>query len=77
MIKGLLDIILVVIVIFFVWNILKRLFIGTVFKNFQPRDPQNRTNPESSAKSKINQKVNWDAETIDYEEIKETKDDKK
>lgn len=77
MIKGLLDIILVVIVIFFVWNILKRLFIGTVFKNFQPRDPQNRNTPKSSAEPKINQKVNWDAETIDYEEIKETDSEKK
>lgn len=77
MIKGLLDIILVVIVIFFVWNILKRLFIGTVFKNFQPRDPQNRTTPKSSVEPKINQKVNWDAETIDYEEVKETDSEKK
>ena len=71
------EIILVVIVIFFVWNILKRLFIGTVFKNFQQRNPQNRTNPESSAEPKINQKVNWDAETIDYEEVKETDSEKK
>lgn len=77
MIKGMFEIILVVIVIFFVWNILKRLFIGTVFKNFQQRNPQNRAEPNSSPKPKINQKVNWDAETIDYEEIKETKNEKK
>ena len=77
MVKGIFEIILVVIVIFFVWNILKRLFIGTVFKNFQQRDPQNRTKPTSSPESQINQKVNWDAETIDYEEIKEPKDEKK
>lgn len=77
MIKGLLDIILVVIVIFFVWNILKRLFIGTVFKNFQPRDPENRTTSKSSVEPKISQKVNWDAETIDYEEIKENKNENK
>ena len=71
--KSILELILTIIIIFFIWNILKRLFIGTVFKSFQQREPQNNTTTKSTAENKINQKVNWDAETIDYEEIKEEK----
>lgn len=72
--KGILELILAIIIIFFVWNILKRLFLNTIFKKFPGANPQNNQNPRTNADPKINQKVNWDAETVDYEEVKDSKD---
>lgn len=72
--KGILEIILTIIIVFFVWNILKRLFIGTLFKKFPGINPQNNQNAQQKPEPKINQKVHWDAETVDYEEVKDPKD---
>ena len=74
MLKDILDLILVVIIISFVWRVLKRLFIGGVVKNFQQKNPQNNQNAANPQEPKINQKVHWDAETVDYEEVKDPKD---
>ena len=72
--KFILLTILSTIIIFFVWNILKRIFLNKFYKNF----PQNSFDKETPKKeNKINQKVKWDAETVDYEEIKETNETKK
>lgn len=71
-IKYLLELVLITIIIFFVWNILKRLFFNQFYKNFPTLNPRNQENqkPKSQNKS-IKEKVNWDAETVDYEEVKE------
>lgn len=72
--KYILELILVVIIIFFVWNILKRLFFNSFYKNFPQLNPRNQNNQQDAKPNKnIKEKVNWDAETVDYEEIKEDK----
>ena len=69
--KFILFTILSTIIIFFVWNILKRIFFKNFYGNF-PVENQKKTT-DNSSKNKINQNVNWDAETVDYEEVKEEK----
>ncbi|WP_434978777.1 hypothetical protein [Daejeonia sp. YH14] len=70
--KYVLELILITIVIFFVWNILKRLFLNTFY-----RFPQQNTPPKNPPKEKKNSSgLNWDAETIDYEEVKEEEEQK-
>lgn len=71
-IKYLLELVLATIIIFFVWNILKRIFFNEFYKNFPSLNPRNQENqkPKSQNKS-IKEKVNWDAETVDYEEVEE------
>ena len=72
--KFIFELILATIIIFFICNILKRIFLNKFYKNFPP----NSFNKETPKKeNKINQKVNWDAETVDYEEIKEPNETKK
>ncbi|WP_417431299.1 hypothetical protein [Halpernia sp.] len=50
------------------------MFFNSVLKNFQQKNPQNNSTTNNPKDSKINRKVHWDAETVDYEEIKEPKD---
>ncbi|MFC4164038.1 hypothetical protein [Epilithonimonas zeae] len=75
MLKHIFEFILAVIIIFFVWNILKRLFFNAFYKNFPALNPKNQqqNQQQSNSKKMPNQKVKWDAETVDYEEIKEEK----
>ncbi|MFL9833529.1 hypothetical protein [Chryseobacterium terrae] len=70
-IKGIFEIVLATIVIFFVWNILKRIFFNKFYKytGFRPNNNQQQENKNS--KTNIEKKVKWDAETVDYEEVKE------
>lgn len=70
-IKGIFEIVLATIVIFFVWNILKRIFFKK-FYNFMGFKPNNNQQQETqNSKVNIEKKVKWDAETVDYEEVKE------
>ena len=72
--KYIIEFILIVIVIFFVWNILKRLFFKTFYQF-----PNTQNQAKDTSKEKINSGkhgLNWDAETVDYEEVKENKDTK-
>ncbi len=73
--KYIFELILATIIIFFVWNILKRLFFNSFYKNFPNLNPRNQQqqNERSNTKKMPDQKVKWDAETVDYEEIKEEK----
>lgn len=64
--KYFLDLILTTIIIFFVWNILKRMFY-TKFYQFPPKDNSNSQTTQKKSTSEKN--VNWDAETVDYEEV--------
>ncbi|MCG2793534.1 MAG: hypothetical protein L6262_08325 [Weeksellaceae bacterium] len=70
--KYIFELIITTIIIFFVWNILKRLFYSAFYKNFPTLNPKNKPQNEASNSTKTpTQKVNWDAETIDYEEVKD------
>ena len=72
--KYILELIIATIIIFFVWNILKRLFFNAFYKNFPNLNPRNQQqNEQTNSKKMPNQKIKWDAETVDYEEIKEEK----
>lgn len=69
--KFLFELILGTIIIFFVWNILKRIFFKSFYKytGFKPNE-----NPKQDIKNSntnIEKKVKWDAETVDYEEVKD------
>ena len=75
--KDILEVILVIIIISFVWRVIKRLFFGAVAKTFQQKNPQNNSSTQKPQDTKINQRVHWDAETVDYEEVKEPKDQSK
>lgn len=69
--KFILELILTTVIIFFVWNILKRLFFTTVFKFPKPNNTDERR--QEKAKKKLKSKITWDAETVDYEEVEEKK----
>lgn len=71
-IKYLLELVLATIIIFFVWNILKRIFFNEFYKNFPSLNPRNQENQNPKPQNKsIKEKVNWDAETVDYEEVED------
>ncbi|KFC21450.1 MULTISPECIES: hypothetical protein [Epilithonimonas] len=72
--KYIFEFIIATIIIFFVWNILKRIFFNAFYKNFPTLNPKNQQqNQQTSSKKMPEQKVKWDAETVDFEEIKEEK----
>lgn len=72
--KYIFEFIIATIIIFFVWNILKRIFFSAFYKNFPTSNPRNQQqNEQTSSKKMPEQKVKWDAETVEYEEIKEEK----
>ncbi|WP_312076857.1 hypothetical protein [Chryseobacterium sp.] len=72
-IKWLLEIIIATIIIFFVWNMLKRIFLNKFYKftGFKPQNNQQQETQTSNAT--LEKKVKWDAETVEYEEVSETK----
>lgn len=71
--KFVLELILATIIIFFVWNIMKRLFFSNFYKF--PKSNHQQEKPTTSKKN-IDKNLKWDAETVDYEEIKEEKQTK-
>lgn len=73
--KYILELVLSAIIIFFVWNILKRIFFKTFYSyRFNNNDNANKKQQDIHNSNKNNQNLKWDAETVDYEEVKETKD---
>lgn len=73
--KYILELILATIIIFFLWNILKRMFFSAFYKF--PK-PENKSNTQSQKTNKnLDSKIKWDAETVDYEEVTENKDKEK
>lgn len=70
--KYILELILATVIIFFVWNFLKRMFFTKIFKFPQPRKEEHVTQQKS--KNSLDSKINWDAETVDYEEVNEPKE---
>ena len=69
--KYILELILATIIIFFLWNILKRLFFSAFYKLPKPQNNENVTTQKT--KKNLDSKLNWDAETVDYEEVKDEK----
>lgn len=67
--KYIFELVLAAIIIFFVWNILKRIFFKT-FYSYRFDNNNKQQDIQNSNKSN-NQNLKWDAETVDYEEIKE------
>lgn len=77
MLKDIFEVIIFIIIFSFIWRIIKRFLFTTVTKNFQDRNPnstQNSQSTQQNSDTKIGKKVHWDAETVDYEEIKDPKD---
>ncbi|WP_276964906.1 hypothetical protein [Chryseobacterium sp.] len=73
--KYILELVLSAIIIFFVWNILKRIFFKTFYSYRFNNDNQNNKQQDLQNSNKNNQQnLKWDAETVDYEEVKESKD---
>ena len=70
--KYILELILTTVIIFFVWNFLKRMFFTKIFKFPKPRNDENVS--QQKTKSSLDSKIHWDAETVDYEEVKEPKE---
>lgn len=76
--KFILETILIVIIIFFVWNILKRMFLKTFYPQlFQQNQKSKEQQKDIKVKKSKDSPLHWDAETVDYEEIKENKFEKK
>jgi len=71
--KFIFELILATIIIFFVWNILKRLFLKSFYKYMGFKPNNNSEQDLKNSNTNIEKKVNWDAETVDYEEVKEDK----
>lgn len=72
--KYILELVLTAIIIFFVWNILKRLFFKTFYSYRFNNNKDNNSQQDINNSNKNKQGLNWDAETVDYEEVKESKD---
>ena len=70
-IKGIFEVVLATIIIFFVWNILKRIFLNKFYKYTGFKPNINQEKEAKNSKTNIEKKVKWDAETADYEEVKE------
>lgn len=66
--KYIIELILTTIILFFVWNILKRIFF-TSFYQFPPKN--NNQTSQNQTQSKEKHGLNWDAEDADFEEVKE------
>ncbi|MDQ1097053.1 MULTISPECIES: hypothetical protein [Chryseobacterium] len=72
--KYIFELVLITIIIYFVWNILKRIFFkkfhSYMFNQNQNTRDRQQQDIQNSNKDKG---LNWDAETVDYEEVKEEK----
>ena len=73
--KYILELVLTAIIIFFVWNILKRIFFKTFYIYcFKNKNHNNKQQDIHDSNKNNKQNLNWDAETVDYEEVKESND---
>lgn len=72
--KYILELVLSAIIIFFVWNILKRIFFKSFYSYRFNNNQNNRQQDIHRSNKDNNQNLKWDAETVDYEEVKERND---
>lgn len=72
-VKFLLFSAMATIIMFFVWNILKRIFFTKFYQYFPHQKEQKAPKdiPTKKRKKPKNGNLNWDAETVEYEEVKE------
>ncbi|WP_124642522.1 MULTISPECIES: hypothetical protein [Amniculibacterium] len=73
--KYILELILSTIIIFFVWNMLKRIFSNYFYTSISKKF-QAQQNPYTQSQNKNKpkeEKIKWDAETVDYEEVEQKK----
>lgn len=75
--KFILELILTAVIIFFVWNILKRIFFKTFYSYRFNNNQKNTQQDINNSNNNTGQHLKWDAETVDYEEVKESNDKKK
>ena len=71
--KYIFELILTVIVVFFLWNFLKRIFFSAFYK-FPAQKMKDEEVTQQKTKKTLDSRLNWDAETVDYEEVKEKRD---
>lgn len=66
-----LGFILVLVVLYITWKILKRMIFMKIYKNIEhlSKNQQDDRNPEQRPKKDNRKNIKWDAETIDYEEV--------
>lgn len=67
--KYILELVLSTVIIFFVWNMLRRIFLTP----YQGKPQQRTTNPRPESKTGTKpskQGLNWDAEDAEFEEVK-------
>lgn len=74
--KYIIEFFFVFVIIYFLWNILKRLIFNSLQKRVNNMmNNQSYRKPEeqrAEPQNKLNEpKLKWDAETVDYEEVKE------
>ncbi|KMQ69509.1 AraC family transcriptional regulator [Chryseobacterium sp. FH2] len=76
--KYILELVFTAIIIFFVWNILKRIFFKTFYSyRFNNNNQNNNKQQDINSNKNISKNLKWDAETVDYEEVKESNDKKR
>lgn len=69
--KYVLELILSTVIIFFVWNMLRRIFL-TPHQGNQTRMRSNPTSNSTKSSSSASKKgLNWDAEDAEFEEVKD------
>ncbi|WP_294206041.1 hypothetical protein [uncultured Chryseobacterium sp.] len=74
--KYIFELVLITIIIYFVWNILKRIFFKKFHSYMFNQDQNTRTRQQQdihNSDKETNKGLNWDAETVEYEEVKEEK----
>jgi hypothetical protein len=72
--KYILELVLTAIIIFFVWNILKRIFFKTFYSYRFNNNNQNDRQQDIQNSNKNKSNLKWDAETVDFEEVKDSND---
>lgn len=72
--KYIFELVLTAIIIFFVWNILKRIFFKTFYSYRFNNNNQNDRQQDIQNSNKNKSNLKWDAETVDFEEVKDSND---
>lgn len=67
------GLILLILVFYIVWKLIKRIFFFKVFKSLNdfPKNPYREQQKEGNTKKQreFKKDIKWDAETVEYEEI--------
>ena len=76
--KYVLELILITIIIFFVWNMMKRIFFTSFYKFPRQENPKPGENFQQKKTSDGKRSgLNWEAEDAEFEEVKEEEKIKK